>query len=271
MAVPLSPTHQAELDSLPIISGPNGPKPKLINGKIVTNLASYNFTGLAGNPEIKERAVEVLRKYGTGSCGPPGFYGTQGNIQQQNTLLILYLTLSHLQTYTLTWNMTSLISWALRVSFFTRSLSPPSTRSSHPFANVVMSLLPTAESTLRSRKAFKSRDALCAGTITTTCRAWNMFLRLWRRREGRKSCRLQDVSSLPRASSTMMVSCRICPSWYVFLLDLNLRRTHAVQIELKLKYKYRLILDESISFGTMGRTGRGLTELYNIPVSAPRY
>jgi len=38
------------------------------------------------------------------------------------------------------------------------------------------------------------------------------------------------------------------------------------QIELKLKYKYRLILDESISFGTMGRTGRGLTELYNVPV-----
>lgn len=39
------------------------------------------------------------------------------------------------------------------------------------------------------------------------------------------------------------------------------------QIELKLKYKYRLILDECISFGTMGRTGRGLTELYNVPAS----
>ncbi|KAH9032102.1 serine palmitoyltransferase [Lactarius hengduanensis] len=38
-------------------------------------------------------------------------------------------------------------------------------------------------------------------------------------------------------------------------------------IELKHKYKYRLILDESISFGTVGRTGRGLTELYNIPAT----
>ena len=38
------------------------------------------------------------------------------------------------------------------------------------------------------------------------------------------------------------------------------------QIELKHKYKYRLVLDESISFGTVGRTGRGLTELYNVPV-----
>jgi len=38
-------------------------------------------------------------------------------------------------------------------------------------------------------------------------------------------------------------------------------------IELKYKHKYRLILDESYSFGTVGRTGRGLTELYNVPAS----
>jgi len=35
---------------------------------------------------------------------------------------------------------------------------------------------------------------------------------------------------------------------------------------MKHKYKYRLILDD-YSFGTVGRTGRGLTELYNIPAS----
>ena len=43
------------------------------------------------------------------------------------------------------------------------------------------------------------------------------------------------------------------------------------QIELKYKYKYRLILDETYSFGTVGRTGRGLTELYNVPVRAFHY
>ncbi|KAF9310690.1 serine palmitoyltransferase component [Podila horticola] len=36
-------------------------------------------------------------------------------------------------------------------------------------------------------------------------------------------------------------------------------------MELKHKYKYRVILDESNSFGLLGKTGRGLTELYNIP------
>ena len=46
--------------------------------KGTVNLASFNFTGLAGNEHIKQRAVDTLRKYGLGSCGPPGFYGTLG-------------------------------------------------------------------------------------------------------------------------------------------------------------------------------------------------
>ena len=50
----------------------------LEGGKVVLNLASTNFTGLAGNERIKEKAVECLRRYGVGSCGPPGFYGTFG-------------------------------------------------------------------------------------------------------------------------------------------------------------------------------------------------
>ena len=36
-------------------------------------------------------------------------------------------------------------------------------------------------------------------------------------------------------------------------------------MELKHKYKYRVILDESNSFGLLGKTGRGLTEVFNIP------
>ncbi len=78
LAAPLSQREQADLAAVPIIVGATGPKPKLSTGKTVINLASYNFTGLAGNEIVKERSVETLRKYGLGSCGPPGFYGTQG-------------------------------------------------------------------------------------------------------------------------------------------------------------------------------------------------
>lgn len=35
-------------------------------------------------------------------------------------------------------------------------------------------------------------------------------------------------------------------------------------VELKYKYKYRIFLDESVSFGTIGQMGRGITEYYGI-------
>lgn len=41
------------------------------------NLASYNFYNFIADENIKERAIQVLRTYGVGPCGPPGFYGTQ--------------------------------------------------------------------------------------------------------------------------------------------------------------------------------------------------
>lgn len=36
------------------------------------------------------------------------------------------------------------------------------------------------------------------------------------------------------------------------------------QVELKLRYKFRLILDETWSFGVLGRHGRGVTEQQNV-------
>lgn len=40
-------------------------------------------------------------------------------------------------------------------------------------------------------------------------------------------------------------------------------------IELRKRYKLRLILDESVSFGSLGKTGRGIIEHFNIGVSVP--
>lgn len=56
---------------------PSGPKSKLSNGKTVTNLGSYNFYNFNANEQIKEKAIQILRTYGVGPCGPPQFYGTQ--------------------------------------------------------------------------------------------------------------------------------------------------------------------------------------------------
>ncbi|CAG8693687.1 2696_t:CDS:2, partial [Dentiscutata erythropus] len=79
---PLVPTitenQRIELEKTPILNGPQGPRVKLVNCKnsSLINLASFDFLGLTKNELIKEKAIQVLRKYGVGSCGPPGFYGT---------------------------------------------------------------------------------------------------------------------------------------------------------------------------------------------------
>jgi serine palmitoyltransferase len=54
----------------------SGPRTKLSDGRTVTNLASYNHHNLSGDPKLIDSAVETLRRYGTGPCSAPGFYGT---------------------------------------------------------------------------------------------------------------------------------------------------------------------------------------------------
>lgn len=48
---------------------------KATQEKAMINLAAPNFSGLAQNEHIKAKAIECLRSYGVGSCGPSGFYG----------------------------------------------------------------------------------------------------------------------------------------------------------------------------------------------------
>jgi len=42
----------------------------------VLNFSSNDFLGFSQNERLKEISRETLRKYGCGSCGPRGFYGT---------------------------------------------------------------------------------------------------------------------------------------------------------------------------------------------------
>ena len=105
-SAPLTPEEQTDLTSVPMVSGANGTRRKFVNThKQVLNLANYHFTSLSGNETIKMRAIETLRKYGIGTCGPPGFYGTIGASDfSQSSLLVMNGVA--LQTSTWTLNVT---------------------------------------------------------------------------------------------------------------------------------------------------------------------
>ena len=42
----------------------------------VLNLCTFDFLGLSRHDDVKRVSKEALEKYGCGSCGPRGFYGT---------------------------------------------------------------------------------------------------------------------------------------------------------------------------------------------------
>lgn len=60
-----------------VVSGKVG-KRISVNGNDCLNLATHNYLGLLEDEEILNEAIKSLRKYGVGSCGPRGFYGTVG-------------------------------------------------------------------------------------------------------------------------------------------------------------------------------------------------
>ncbi|KAI0089431.1 serine palmitoyltransferase [Irpex rosettiformis] len=231
LAVPLSQREQTELDNMPIISGPTGPKPKLTNGKTVVNMASYNFTGLAGNEAIKESSIEALQKYGLGSCGPPGFYGTQDVHMKLEEDIADFLGTEAAIIY------------------------------SQGFSTI-SSVIP----------AFCKR-----GDIIVADRGVNFAIQKglqmsrstirWYDHNDMKSLELVlETIEKDRRKKKGPLTRRFIVSEGIFDHDGSMSDLPKL-VELKHKYKYRLILDESVSFGSVGRTGRGLTELYNVPAS----
>ena len=72
---PLVPEIPENLNfNIPVIEG----KPRreiLVDGKKCLNFATHNYLGFAGRSDIETEAVNCIRKFGVGSCGPRAFYG----------------------------------------------------------------------------------------------------------------------------------------------------------------------------------------------------
>jgi serine palmitoyltransferase len=51
-----------------------------VDGFKCLNLATHNYLGFAGNETIEKEAIDCIRRFGVGSCGPRAFYGTAGKL-----------------------------------------------------------------------------------------------------------------------------------------------------------------------------------------------
>ncbi|KIY68343.1 serine palmitoyltransferase [Cylindrobasidium torrendii FP15055 ss-10] len=230
LARPLDEVEQHELDATHVVVGPSGPKPKLAStGKTALNLASQNFTNLAGNETIKEEAIKALRKYGVGSCGPAGFYGT----------VDVHLDLER--------DIAEFLGTEAAILY------------SQGFSTIT-SVIPA----FCKRGDIIVADRAVSFPIQKGMQISRSTIR-WFDHNDLKS--LEDVLiqiEKDRKKRRGPLTRRFIVTEGIFEKDGSMVDLPKL-VELKTKYKYRLILDESYSFGTVGRTGRGLTELYNVP------
>ncbi|CAG8547620.1 4457_t:CDS:10 [Diversispora eburnea] len=151
--------------------------------KTVMNLGNFDFLGFSVNEHLKEKAIETLRHYGVGSCGPPGFYGTIDVHTEFEKRLSEFLGTEGTILYS--------------QGFSTIGSAIPS------FCKRVMK---------DTGRRLTRRFIVTEGIFEN----------------------YGDISPLPKL------------------------------VELKKKFKYRLILDETFSIGTLGKRGAGLTDYFDI-------
>lgn len=234
LVAPLTELERIEDERRPIITGTTGPKVKLqvpnsTSTRTVTNMASFNYFNLINNDLVKERAVQILRNYGVGACGPPNFYGTQDVHMDTEKEIARFLGVPAVIVYA--------------QSFST-----------------ISSVIP----------AFSKR-----GDIIIADRACNFAIQkgIQISRSTVRYYNHNDMEDLERVLIQVQREQRKKPLTRRFIVTEGLfETTGSISdlpkiVELKLKYKYRLILDETHSFGVLGRTGRGLTEHQNVDPS----
>ncbi|KGR00985.1 serine palmitoyltransferase [Candida albicans P57072] len=215
-----------ELKSVPEIIGQNGAHVKL-NNKTTVNLASQDFLNLNENDRIKESARVEIRSAGVGACGPPNFYGTQDVHVRLEEDLARYLDSEQAIIY--------------GQDFVTAG-----------------SVIP----------AFLKRGDLCVVDSGVNIALQKALIVS---RADIEWYDHNDVDHLEQILSQLKpVLDRQKPIRRRFIITeglfansgdiANLPRI----VELKNKYKYRLFLDESLSIGVLGGTGKGLPEHYGV-------
>ncbi|XP_067626375.1 serine palmitoyltransferase 1 isoform X2 [Eurosta solidaginis] len=202
----------------------------VVDGHDCLNMATHNYLGLLENGKILEDACTTLKKYGVGSCGPRGFYGTMDVHLNLEDRLAKFM------------GMEEAVVYSYGFSTIASAIPAYAKRGDVIFAD--------------EKVNFSIQKGLDASRSTIYFYKHNDMSDLERLLLEQQRRDLKNVKKAAKtrrflvAEGIYMKTGEICP-----LPDL---------VALRANYKLRLFLDESISFGTLGKTGHGLTEHFNI-------
>lgn len=211
----------------PVLESSAGPH-TIVNGKEVVNFAAANYLGLIGHEKLLESCTSAMEKYGVGSCGPRGFYGT----------IDVHLDCE------------------ARIAKF----------------------LGTPDSILYSyglSTMFSAIPAFCKkGDIIVVDEGvhWGIQNGLYLSRSTIVYFKHNDMESLRNTLEEITVKNKRAKKLRRYIVvEAVYQNSGQIApldeiVKLKEKYRFRVLLDESNSFGVLGKAGRGLTEFCGVPV-----
>lgn len=230
---PLTEEEMADAARMPVVEAFEGPFLR-VEGieKPLLNMANFDFLGMGQRKELKQAAVEALDKYGCGSCGPRGFYGTIDVHMKIEEEVAAFMGTEEAISYS---DSATTISSAIPAFAKKGDL----TIVDQGVEENVQTGINLSRSTVRT---FKHNDMDDLERVLQGVAEEDKRLK----RNVLDQRRFIVVEGLYRNYGDL------CP----------LPRL----LELKAKYCYRLILNEALSFGVLGATGRGLAEMHGVDV-----
>ncbi|KAJ1384815.1 Pyridoxal phosphate-dependent transferase, major domain [Sesbania bispinosa] len=210
----------------PVLESAAGPH-TIINGKEVVNFASANYLGFIGHQRLLDSCSSSLEKYGVGSCGPRGFYGTIDVHLDCEARIAKFLGTpdSILYSYGLSTMFSAIPAFSKKGDIIVAD---------EGVHWGIQNGLYLSRSTV---VYFKHNDMDSLREILENFTTKN--------KRAKKLRRYIVVEAVYQNSG------QIAPLDEI--------------IKLKEKYRFRVLLDESNSFGVLGSSGRGLTEYYGVP------
>uniref|UniRef100_A0A4W3IHQ1 Serine palmitoyltransferase 1 n=1 Tax=Callorhinchus milii TaxID=7868 RepID=A0A4W3IHQ1_CALMI len=204
----------------------------VVNGNECINFASFNFLGLLDNEKVKNVALASLKKYGVGTCGPRGFYGTfDVHLELEDRIAKFMRT-------------EEAIIYSYGFATIASAIPAYSKRGDLVFVDeaACFAIQKGLQASRSNIKYFKHNDMDDLERLLKE----QEFEDQKNPRKARVTRRFLFVEGL------YMNTGSICP-----LPEL---------VKLKYKYKVRIFLEESLSFGVLGEHGRGVTEHFGVNI-----
>lgn len=202
-----------------------------IDDKDCLNLCTMNFLGFVGNKEIEKAATDTLRNYGVGSCGPRGFYGTVDVHLDLEKKIAEYL------------GTEEAILYSYGFSTISSAIPAYSKRTDVIFCDKGVSF------------------AIQKGIVASRSKVYwfdhNDMEDLERKLKEQQD---KDKKNPKKAAVTR----RFLVIEGLYINTGNIAPLPQI-VELKNKYKVRVFIEESYSFGVLGKRGCGVTDHYEIP------